>query len=87
MSDSEGGAQIIPFPVGKSAFLVRIEYREPTYELAVGRKPKAYSWTYRVHGRSREDAERLALAEFQQMARLSDVGWVREIVGISTNRA
>ncbi len=83
----ERGAQIIPFPGGSCAFLVRIEYREPTYELVRSLKPTAYSWTYRVLGRSREHAEQLALAEFRRMAALSSVGWVREIVGISAKRA
>lgn len=86
MLDSRG-AQIIPFPRGSCAFLVRIEYREPTYELVRNLKPRVYSWTCRVHGRSCEHAEQLGLAEFRRMAALSSVGWVREIVGISARRA
>ena len=60
--------------------MVRIHYREPTYEMYVGKKARPYQWTYRVSAESPQQAKTRALAEFKEMARASNVGWKREIV-------
>jgi hypothetical protein len=59
---------------------VRIEYREPTYRSPAGPRPVPYSWIFVVHARSEQAAISGAIAWFKDMARLSSVGWVREIV-------
>lgn len=62
-----------------SEFVVRIEYREPTYEEAVGAKRYPYRWLIRVQARDPDEAQELARAEFKAMEMASSVGWVREI--------
>jgi len=62
-----------------SEFVVRIEYREPTYEEVVGAKRYPYRWTMRVQARDPGEAQELARAEFRAMEMASSVGWVREI--------
>lgn len=78
---------VIPFPVRKRAFLVRIFYREPTYELTSGPKKDPYSWTYRITAESEERSIALALEEFRMMERHSSVGWVRVITGTEVSPA
>ncbi len=63
-----------------SRYHVRIEFREPTYELWAGPKQEPYLFGYDVEAASESEAERSALQEFQEMARLSNVGWVRQVL-------
>jgi hypothetical protein len=81
LMDSSRAANVIPFPARRRTFLVRIFYREPTYELQSGPRPEPYSWTYRIHSESEEGAIQQALEEFRNMERQSSVGWVRVITG------
>lgn len=69
-------------PSSGSRFQVTIWYREPTYELVVGPKPEPYFCTYVVTALDSEHASRLAMREFDELARLSSVGWVRHVVRI-----
>jgi hypothetical protein len=80
-------ANVIPFPVRKRAFLVRILYREPTYELEAGAKKDPYSWTYRIEADTEERSISLALEEFRAMERQSSVGWIRVICGTEVSPA
>ena len=63
-----------------SRYHVRIEFREPTYELRAGPKQEPYLFGYDVEAASELEAERSALQKFQEMARLSNVGWVRQVL-------
>ena len=65
-----------------NAYRVRIDYREPTYEARYGPKRAPYSWTYEIMAPDEQEAARLALLEFQDTARVSSVGWIREVVAI-----
>lgn len=78
-------ANVIPFPVRKRGYLVRILYREPTYELEAGEKREPYSWTWRIDAENEERAIARALDEFRAMERQSGVGWVRVITGTSVS--
>lgn len=69
------------------AYLVRIIYREPTYELEVGPKAEPYCFTYRVEAPGEEQARRLALEDFQWMERNSSVGWRRVISAVEVTPA
>lgn len=69
------------------AYLVRIVYREPTYELEVGPKREPYSFTYRVEAYGEEHARRLALEDFLWMERNSSVGWQRVISSVEVTPA
>lgn len=80
-------SNVIPFPVRRRAYHVRIFYREPTYELANGPKKDPYSWTYRIQADTEEKAIALALEEFRAMERNSSVGWVRVITGTEVTPA
>lgn len=60
---------------------VLIHYREPTYRRAEA-KPEPYRWSYRVAAATPNDGKRQALAEFRRVARLSGVGWIREVVRV-----
>ncbi len=80
-------ANVIPFPVRRRAWLVRILYREPTYELESGPKKDPYSWTYRIEAETEERAISMALDEFRMMERQSSVGWIRVICGTEVSPA
>ncbi len=71
----------------RRAFRVTVHYREPTYELFHGRRGEPYRWTFEVEAESPERAEREARRQFDELARVSNVGWVRTIVGIETEPA
>ena len=68
-------------------YRVRIEYREPTYELRTGPKPAPYRWTYEIVATSTGEASAAALSEFRTMATLSSVGWTRQVVGVFADAA
>lgn len=59
-------------------YRVVVEYREPSYELRVG-KDRVYTIAYDVRAGSAGEAVREGLDEFHQTARLSNVGWSREV--------
>ena len=65
-----------------SRYHVRIEFREPTYELRAGVKPEPYQFGYDVEAPSESEAERSALHEFREMASLSNVAWVRQVLQV-----
>ncbi|MGA9520401.1 MAG: hypothetical protein WBV82_02995 [Myxococcaceae bacterium] len=85
--DSRRAAVVLPFPVRRRTYLVRVFYREPTYELQAGPRPEPYSWTYRIHADNEESAIQQALEEFRTMERQSSVGWVRVITGTEVTEA
>lgn len=62
-------------------FAVTVLYREPTYARQCGRSPHTYRFTFDVAASTPAAARSVALEEFERMARLSGVSWVREIVG------
>jgi len=61
---------------------VRIEFREPTYELRAGPKPEPYLFGYDVEAASESEAEQLALLEFRETAKLSNVSWIRQVLRV-----
>ncbi len=65
-----------------SEFRIRIHYREPTYESHQGEGQRPYRWTYRIEAENVEQAKAIAIAEFHDLARLSSVGWTREITDV-----
>jgi hypothetical protein len=68
-------------------YLVTIEYREPTYELRAGAKPRPYGWTYEIVAADESAARESALEEFRWVTRASSVGWIREVVGVTVRQA
>jgi hypothetical protein len=61
-------------------YTVRIEFREPTFEAATWRREEPFTWTDDdVLARDEDEARRLAVWRFKQLAALSSVGWIREI--------
>ena len=65
-----------------SHYHVRIEFREPTYELRAGPKPAPYLFGYDVEAASESEAEQSALVEFRETARLSSVAWIRQVLQV-----
>ena len=65
-------------------FLVRVSYREPTFE-PEARAP--YTWTWRISAPGEDEAKSKAIREFDRMQLLSSVGWVREVVDIHVELA
>jgi hypothetical protein len=63
----------------KSEFLVTVTYREPSYELRAGAKPKPFVASFRISAETGEEAERLAVEEFQRQEQSSFVSWSRVI--------
>jgi len=74
-------------PLQLRRYRVVIEYCEPTYATYAGTPPKTYRGTFEVKAYSPANAEELARQEFHEMARLSSVGWSREIVRVMTAEA
>ena len=66
----------------KKKFRVRIMYREPNFEDSIGRKEDPFTWTYRINAVDEAAAIALAINEFHATAKLSSVGWVRNIVSV-----
>jgi hypothetical protein len=65
-----------------SRYHVRIEFREPTYELRGGPKPGPYLFGYDVEAASESEAEQSALLEFRETAKLSSVAWIRQVLQV-----
>ena len=64
-------------------FRIALKYREPTYELGAGRKPEPYSGgSVEIVALDAAEALGIALRRFDEMQRLSSVGWMREVVHI-----
>jgi hypothetical protein len=70
-----------------SRYHVRIEFREPTYELRAGPKPEPYLFGYDVEAASATEAEQSALLEFRETARLSSVAWIRQVLQVVVTQA
>ncbi len=85
--DAPRAANVIAFPARRRSFIVRIFYREPTYELQAGPRSEPYSWTYRIVADNEEGAIQQACEEFRAMERQSSVGWVRVISGTEVREA
>ena len=68
-------------------FRVTIHYHEPAFEMRIGRSGAPYHFTFEVTAPNEGRAMRQARHQFQEMARLSSVGWVREIVRIEAELA
>lgn len=66
-----------------TCYHVRIEFREPTYELRAGTKQEPYLFGYEVEAASEAKAERQALLEFRQTAELSNVAWIRKVLQVT----
>lgn len=65
-----------------TTYRVRVQYREPTYELRHGEKREPFHWVYEIVAGSEAEAAESALREFHWTTRASSVGWVREVVGV-----
>jgi len=61
---------------------VRIEFREPTYELRAGPKPEPYLFGYDIEAANESEAAQLALLEFRETAKLSNVAWIRQVLQV-----
>lgn len=59
-------------------YRVVVKYREPSYELRSG-QGRAYTVCYHVRADSPGQAVRMGLDEFHATARLSNVGWRRDV--------
>jgi len=66
-------------------YSVTIHYREPAFELRLRRQGPPYRFTFDVRARDERCAVEVARRKFDEMARLSSVGWVREIVRIEVS--
>lgn len=67
-------------------FFVRIDFREPTYELEHERRAEPYTWTLQgLEAKDEDEARRVAVSRFNHLASLSGVGWVREIERVSVS--
>ena len=66
-------------------YIVDVRYREPGYEARTGGAREPYRFRYRVDAGCGEAAAELALKEFNYIASISGVGWVREIVGLEVS--
>lgn len=67
-------------------YRVTIYYREPTYAATRGVDARTHRGTFRVRAVSRDDAVAQARTLFEQRARDSGVGWVREVVRVECRR-
>ena len=63
-------------------YLVRVQYREPTYELRVGKKKFPYRWSIQLFATCAEEAMEIARREIGGSTRISNVGWIRVIVSM-----
>lgn len=76
------------FPVGtrvlgpRIEYRIRILYREPGYARQSDHQMRDYRWTYNIVASDLGQAKAMAEAEFRKIARLSSVGWAREITEI-----
>ena len=70
-----------------SRYLVHIRYREPSYELRAGRKAFPYAFTFEVAARDEHKARQRALQLFDETARQSSVGWMRQIIDVQVEHA
>lgn len=68
-------------------FIVQIDYREPGYEARQGGGARPYRWRYRIDAPTESVAMELALVQFRWIETLSSVGWIREIVALTVERA
>ncbi len=68
------------------SFTVRIEYQEPTYAAQLDRPLRTYHSTFHVEAETAGEATRLAVGEFRNFARISSVGWTRDIVRVVTTK-
>lgn len=61
-------------------FEVVIPYREPTFEVrrGLGRRPEPFVASYTVRAADAATARQLGLERFEQDARASGVGWIRD---------
>ncbi len=63
---------------------VYIHYREPTYAAyRGGERPRPYVATFTLEATRASEARQRALALFDGMARLSSVGWVRQVEDVT----
>lgn len=64
-------------------YVVCIEFREPTYEMATSVRAEPFTWTLEdVVAKDEAEARALAVGRFRDLAALSGVGWVREIEAV-----
>jgi len=64
-------------------FTVCIAFREPTYEEATYPRAEPFTWTLKdVEARDEDEARRVAVFRFNELAALSSVGWIREIESV-----
>ncbi len=69
--------------------VVRIEFREPTHELATSAAREApFTWTLNdIEACDEAEACLAAVERFRDLAALSGVGWVREIEAVRASPA
>lgn len=68
-------------------FLVRVTYREPTFEEVEPQARSPFTWTWRISAAGEEEARSRAIREFDRMQMLSSVGWIREVVSVQVEPA
>ena len=67
-------------------YKIRIDYREPTYELYSGRSKPTYHWVYNIDAANADEAKEKAVDEFREVTANSQVGWHRDIVDIDVEQ-
>ncbi|GMU61685.1 MAG: hypothetical protein AMXMBFR34_34480 [Myxococcaceae bacterium] len=64
-------------------YTVCIAFREPTYEAATYPRTEPFTWTMKdVEARDEDEARKVAVGRFRELAALSSVGWIREIESV-----
>ena len=66
----------------ETRFRIRIHYTEPGYARRNGEPERRYRYSYDVSALTLEEAEEIAVEDFHEMTKLSQVGWERKIIKI-----
>ena len=73
-------------PANPDEYKVTIYYREPGYAQRNGAAEQTYRGSFIVQATDEQAAVRRAVSEFDQMARLSSVSWIRVIEKVVCER-
>ncbi|MCC6335536.1 MAG: hypothetical protein IT380_16280 [Myxococcales bacterium] len=64
-------------------YTVCIAFREPTYEAVTYPRTEPFTWTMKdVKAKDEDEARKVAVGRFRELASLSSVGWIREIESV-----
>jgi hypothetical protein len=86
LHDDAPSTRRVSTPTGDEArYVVKITYREPGYAERSGTR-KSYTGSFVVHAVSERDAVAQAKIEFESIAALSGVSWVRLVDRIECRR-